>query len=193
MVASLLPPLPQGEQRQLPGTRTADPLDKGRRRGRPEGEPQRAPRVAGAGSVQATLDVHYVASRVFLDDEDLGIIRQVTRKILVGPHKVRIQHLCCADRNFTLEFTADQPRYVLEPGDPKPARLSVKGAPPDAQVWINGSMAGTVSLLPERTFLTDGKPYTKVPITVGDRTGSVTLKAGDLETVDYLKLVQAGP
>ena len=191
LVASLAP---AGEPRQLPGTRPADPLDKGRRRGRPEGEPQRAPRVAGsgAGSVQATLDVHYLSAHVFLDDVDLGENKQFTRRMAVGSHKVRVVHPCCTERTVPLEITADQTRYPLELGDPKPARLSVKGAPPDAQVWINGSRAGTVSTLPDWTFPTDGKPFNRVPITIGDRSGDVTLQAGNTVPVDYLKLAQAG-
>jgi serine/threonine-protein kinase len=189
LVASLAP---AGEERQLPGTRQAGPLDKGRRRGRPEGEQQRAPRVAGLDKVEVTLTVHYFSAHVFLDGEDLGQNRSFKRTLSVGPHKVRVEHPCCTDRTDTLEIVADQARYTLEPGAPKPARIFVKGAPADAQVSIEGMMVGLVSSLPTREFSTGMTPTKEVPITIGDRSGVVTLQAGTAVPVDYFKLDQAG-
>jgi hypothetical protein len=130
---------------------------------------------------------------VNLDGVDLGENTAFVRDLTVGPHRVTVSHDCCADRSTVLDVKADQLRYTLEPGPPKPARLAVVGAPADAQVLLDGSVIGSVRTLPERDLSTDPQPTRKATLTVGDRSGQVTLFAGRTTPIDFLKLGRGEP
>ena len=163
-----------------------------RPRGRDEG-PARPLRVADVQTVPAVLMVHIVSAHVKVDNEDLGDGRSFARNLTVGLHRVTVSAICCADHNDTLNVTADQTRYTLEPGVPKPARLHIVGSPsPDLKVLVDGLPVGLVSNVAEHDVSTDAKPEHYVKVTVGSRSGTIKLQAGRDVAVDYIRQLTEG-
>ncbi|HWT86732.1 MAG TPA: hypothetical protein VN177_13215, partial [Myxococcales bacterium] len=95
-------------------------------------------------------------------------------------------HPCCSDANQVVTVTKNEPGkiYKLEYGFPNPALFKVVNAPADARVLVNGVLVGTAS---------DPHPYTMIKevqratVVIGDRSLSVTLKAGVVNELDYEK------
>jgi tRNA A-37 threonylcarbamoyl transferase component Bud32 len=158
-----------------------------------ERTPSRPARAPAPAIVHAILAVHWVWGRVVLDGVDLGEGKVFTRDLTVGRHYVSVSHDCCADRTELLDVTPGKRRYTLEPGPPKPARLTISGAPPDAQVLIDDAVVGTVRTLPQRDLSTDPQPARMVRLTVGERSGQVKLYAGKTTPIDFLTLERGVP
>jgi eukaryotic-like serine/threonine-protein kinase len=125
-------------------------------------------------------------AQVTVDGRDLGNESIFEVKLSPGPHQVIVRHRCCADANQLVTVTKGEPGkiYKLDYGSPNPARFEVVNAPADARVLVNGVLVGTAS---------DPHPYTmtkevqRAMVTIGDRSLSVTLKAGDVNELDYEK------
>jgi len=144
-------------------------------------------------TVDATLNVHWVWAHVLIDGVDLGEKQIFKRRLTVGAHRVTVSHLCCLDSSQTIDVEPGQTRYVLEPGKPKPARLSVPGAPPDSLVLIDGVSMGSSQALDTHELPMTDRPSREVLLTVGDRSSRVTLEAGRTNQIDYLKMAQGAP
>jgi hypothetical protein len=124
-------------------------------------------------------------SDVTVDGRELGNNNIFAISLAPGPHKVVVRNRCCADFSQEVVVSAlHDPMYPLEYGSPKPASFSVKNAPPDAPIVINGVLAGTASDLPSWAM---SKPDQRATIRIGDRTLVMTLKAGQNNELDYAK------
>ncbi len=151
--------------------------------------PALVPRSSGP-LIKATLNVHWVWAQVIVDGNLVGESQSVDVALAPGPHRVTVSHLCCLDGTQTINVEPGQTRYTLEPGKPRPARLSVPAAPSDAQVLIDGVPMGTARELPTHELTMTDRPMRDVLLTVGDRAGHVTLQAGRQIPIDYLQLTQ---
>ena len=121
---------------------------------------------------------------LLLDGKELGDSQIFNLELEPGPHSYVVHHRCCADGAGEFVVTAgkvDQV-YKLHYGVPRPARLVLVNAPPDARVLIDGAMAGTAPELPPY-LMTD--PDRLVTVTIGDRSLQTRLKAGDDNRIDY--------
>ena len=106
-------------------------------------------------------------------------------KLVAGAHRVIVRHPCCADAVQQILVTKDRRApYPLHYGPPLPAQFRVINAPPDARVLVDGVLVGTASD-PRPYAMTD--PDQRATVTVGDRTLSVTLRAGMVNLLDYAK------
>jgi hypothetical protein len=107
-------------------------------------------------------------------------------KLAPGPHRVVVNHPCCADADQLVTVTRNQPGqlYKLRFGQPRPAQFQVINAPPDARVLVDGLLVGTAA---------DARPYAMTEptqhatVTIGDRSLSVDLKAGVPNKLDYAR------
>ena len=135
--------------------------------------------------VDVKLHPRYGA-QVTVDGRDLGNESIFELKLAPGPHSVTVHHPCCSDANQVVTVTKNEPGkiYKLEYGFPNPALFKVVNAPADARVLVNGVLVGTAS---------DPHPYTMIKevqratVVIGDRSLSVTLKAGVVNELDYEK------
>jgi eukaryotic-like serine/threonine-protein kinase len=144
--------------------------------------------------INVKLHFRYGA-HVIVDGRDLGDNNLFSLPLSPGTHRVVVQHPCCEDSNQLLVVNRNRPDQMYKPdyGRPKPARFRVLNAPPDARILVDGVLIGTASD-PGTYGLMPG-PTTKQPVavTIGDRSLSVTLKAGDcprcINVLDYSKAI----
>jgi hypothetical protein len=147
---------------------------------RPPPPPPKLPEL-----VDVKLHPRYGA-QVTVDGRNLGNESIFELKLAPGPHSVTVHHPCCSDANQVVTVTKNEPGkiYKLEYGFPNPALFKVVNAPADARVLVNGVLVGTAS---------DPHPYTMIKevqratVVIGDRSLSVTLKAGVVNELDYDK------
>ena len=126
-------------------------------------------------------------AQVTIDDRDLGDSNAFSIKVAPGPHRVVVRHPCCEDNDLVLVVTKNQPVYKLEYGPPKPAQFKVLNAPRDARVVVDvfgrgPVLVGTASNPLPYAMTAPSQPAT---VTIGDRTLSIELKAGWVNTLDY--------
>ena len=104
-----------------------------------------------------------------------------------------MSHPCCADRTQLIDVAPDTKRLELFPGQPKPARFHIVGAPsPDLKVLVDSVYLALVSNLAEHEVSTESKPDREVKVSVGNRSGMVKLQAGRDVPVDYLRHLTDG-
>ncbi|HEX9576440.1 MAG TPA: protein kinase, partial [Myxococcales bacterium] len=145
---------------------------------------QPSPKPVARVELPVKLHARY-PSDVTVDGRELGNSNIFPISLAPGPHKVVVRNRCCADFSQEVVISAQHdPMYQLEYGPPKPASFSVKNAPPDARIFINGVLAGTASDLPSWAM---SKPDQPATIRIGDRTLTMTLKAGQNNELDYSK------
>jgi serine/threonine-protein kinase len=150
---------------------------------------QRVARVDTAKPMPVVL-AQKVPARVLVDDADLGQDLMIHAQLTPGPHRVTIQHRCCADLNTQIDIRPNRQRYTLETGAPKPAELKIIGGDPDAQVWYSDENTPLTPLglvrdlraTPARIAMTE--PTHRFTITVGDKPMQKTLQAGTLNQID---------
>ena len=140
------------------------------------------------GRIAVSVRSHF-GGDLMLDGKDYGDSQIFNLELTPGPHTYVVRHRCCADGADEFVVTASKADqvYKLHYGVPRPARLVVVNAPPDARVLIDGAMVGTAPELPPY-LMTD--PDRLVTVTIGDRTLQTRLKAGDDNRIDY---AQASP
>jgi hypothetical protein len=154
--------------------------------------PRREQRTAAAEPAKLIPVVlaQKVPARVIVDDADLGQDLMIHAQLSPGPHRVTIQHKCCADLNTQIDVRANRQRYTLETGAPRPAQLRILGGDPDAQVWYSDENTPPTPLglvrdlrgTPARIAMTE--PTHRFTITVGDRAIQRTLRAGSENEID---------
>ncbi|MBS2024259.1 MAG: protein kinase [Deltaproteobacteria bacterium] len=143
--------------------------------------------LTAAGKVSVTLKPPLTWARLTLDGKDLGSDASFTRELSPGPHEVTVRHDCCADNTYTIDVRPGVDRIPLKFGAPKPARLDIRGAPADARVFVDEVFLGSVGDLASRPISTDDKQMREVLLAVGDRSKRITLKAGYVNHIDYLR------
>ncbi|MFL5312114.1 MAG: serine/threonine-protein kinase [Myxococcales bacterium] len=155
--------------------------------------PRREQRAAAAVEPPKPLPVvlaQKVPARVIVDDADLGQDLMIHAQLAPGPHRVTIQHKCCADLNTQIDIRPNRQRYTLETGAPRPAQLRILGGDPDAQVWYSDENTPLTPLglvrdlrgTPARIAMTE--PTHRFTITVGEKAIQRTLRAGTENEID---------
>jgi serine/threonine-protein kinase len=125
-------------------------------------------------------------AQVTVDGHDEGTNNMFAMKLAPGPHRVVVNHPCCADADQLVTVTRNQPGqlYKLRFGQPRPAQFQVINAPPDARVLVDGLLVGTAAD-PRPYAMTE--PTQHATVTIGDRSLSVDLKAGVPNKLDYAR------
>ncbi len=141
-----------------------------------------------APELPVTLSVHWVWAHVLVDGRELGEKQNFTTRLSIGPHRVLVSHACCLDNEQTIDVEPGQSRYALEPGRPKPARLSIQNAPADAMAVVDGVSMGTPQNLARLDLPMLEGPSREVLLTVGARSGRVMLRAGQENRVEWNSL-----
>jgi hypothetical protein len=112
-------------------------------------------------------------------------------KLLPGTHDVIVRHTCCAPRTQQISVNRNRPEqiYKLDYGDPLPARLLVKNAPPDAPVLIDqGKGPVLMGRASDPVLLVDMKQLDQqVTVSIGGRSLSLKIRAGWDNVLDYAK------
>ena len=162
--------------------RSRDRIDAARRE-------QRVARVDASKPLPVVL-AQKVPARVIVDDANLGQDLMIHTQLAPGPHRLTIQHRCCADLNTQIDVRSNRQRYTLETGAPKPAELKIVGGDPDAQVWYSDEntpltplgLVRDLRVTAARIAMTE--PTHRFTITVGDKPMQKTLQAGTLNQID---------
>ncbi len=152
-----------------------------------------APQKARPPLKQGVTILVPLPATLVLDGENLGTELFFNTKVTPGTHSVSVQKEGFADWNDKLDVQPGRTEYRLRLGTPKPALVTVSGAPADAPVRIDDALLGTVGELMVRP-----KPYSMstayqdVTLTVGTRSMKVRLKAGQTQAFDMLKSAGGG-
>ena len=154
-------------------------------RARPPDPPQkRVATLPPPEPLDVKLHVRFGA-QVSVDGRDLGYDNMFALRLAPGGHQILVHHSCCADAPQDILVTRDHPPlYPLHYGPPLPAQFKVANAPEGARVLIDGVLVGTADDLRPYTM---AQPDQKAVVTIGDRTLTLTLKAGVLNLLDYAK------
>jgi eukaryotic-like serine/threonine-protein kinase len=109
----------------------------------------------------------------------------VPLRLALGPHRVELRHPCCDPALQEIVVTPNRPGqlYQLDYGRPKDAQFNVLNAPPDARVLVDGVFIGSAS--DRKLAMQMKRPTQRATVTIGDRTLSITLKAGFINPLDY--------
>jgi serine/threonine-protein kinase len=148
-------------------------------------KPQPPAKIARLETLPIKLHARF-SGQVTVDGRELGSGILFPLDLTPGAHTVIVRHQCCAERQQQVTISRSRPdqMYPLEYGPPLPARLKILNAPAGARVLVNDIFVGTVPSLPPLAMT---QPDEKATVTIGDRTLTITLKAGIDNDLDYAK------
>jgi hypothetical protein len=164
--------------------RADPPLEKSR---------EAAPRAAQSIPVQITFPL---PASLSVDGQELGTEKAFNVALGAGVHRFIVRKDGFQDRMDTFEVFPSRHEYRLSLGNPLPARVSVARAPAEALVKLDGALLGTVEELlrnPDLGMVSMSAPTKDVKITVGDRSFSWRIKAGQKQVFDYEKNLAGAP
>jgi eukaryotic-like serine/threonine-protein kinase len=138
--------------------------------------------------MKVRLRLRYPAELV-LDGKSLGNQLRFDPTIEPGRHHIVIRNmLCCDDYDGSIDVGPNRDDYGLPVGTPKPARLRVLNADPDAPVYLSDESRGPVLIASVRdlpsTPVQMGVPEQDMTITVGEQRRTRTIRAGMMNTID---------